>query len=186
MLLVNMTWALKRWPGIVKEFAQSKLINILGGCCGTTPAQTTAGLALLDLSTGEFRATEFAGPTPAWAQLSDELGRLRPVELLHAETLAPPTAPPTANLAFKPQGREFSPVSPGAPSRLSRYPRDFQALRQSQNGKLISGLVSEWRLNLCSSHRAQATQGAPRRRLLRQPAIQLLCDLTPDRSDRGS
>src|SRR5277367_4887495 len=39
------------------------------------------GLALLDLSTGELRATEFTGPT-AWAQLADELGRARPTELL--------------------------------------------------------------------------------------------------------
>jgi DNA mismatch repair protein MutS len=44
------------------------------------------GLALLDLSTGEFRATEFAGAT-AWAQLSDELGQARPAELLVAEGL---------------------------------------------------------------------------------------------------
>jgi DNA mismatch repair protein MutS len=42
------------------------------------------GLALLDLSTGEFRATEFSGAT-AWAQLVDEVGRVRPVELLCAE-----------------------------------------------------------------------------------------------------
>ncbi len=47
-------------------------------------AQTRVGLALLDLSTGEFRATEFAGAT-AWAQLADELGQARPAELLVAE-----------------------------------------------------------------------------------------------------
>jgi DNA mismatch repair protein MutS len=47
-------------------------------------AQARVGLALLDLSTGEFRATEFAGAT-AWAQLSDELGQARPAELLAAE-----------------------------------------------------------------------------------------------------
>ena len=47
-------------------------------------AQARVGLALLDLSTGEFRATEFAGAT-AWAQLSDELGQARPAELLVAE-----------------------------------------------------------------------------------------------------
>ena len=47
-------------------------------------AQTRVGLALLDISTGEFRATEFAGAT-AWAQLSDELGQARPAELLVAE-----------------------------------------------------------------------------------------------------
>jgi DNA mismatch repair protein MutS len=42
------------------------------------------GLAFLDLSTGEFRATEFAG-AGAWAQMADELGRMRPVELVYAE-----------------------------------------------------------------------------------------------------
>jgi DNA mismatch repair protein MutS len=47
-------------------------------------AAASVGLALLDLSTGEFRATEFAGAT-AWAQLMDELERVRPVELLYAE-----------------------------------------------------------------------------------------------------
>ena len=47
-------------------------------------AGVRVGLALLDLSTGEFRATEFAGAT-AWAQLSDELGQARPAELLVAE-----------------------------------------------------------------------------------------------------
>ena len=40
------------------------------------------GLALLDLSTGEFRATEFGG-AEGWATLVDELGRVRPVELLY-------------------------------------------------------------------------------------------------------
>src|SRR5271170_3916997 len=44
------------------------------------------GLALLDLSTGEFRATEFAGAN-AWALLVDELGRVRPVELLYGAGL---------------------------------------------------------------------------------------------------
>ena len=41
--------------GIIKEFAQSKLINIVGGCCGTTPehiqaiAQAVEGLSPRDL-----------------------------------------------------------------------------------------------------------------------------------------
>jgi DNA mismatch repair protein MutS len=42
------------------------------------------GLAQLDLSTGEFRASEFTGST-AWAQLEDELGRVWPAEMLFAE-----------------------------------------------------------------------------------------------------
>jgi DNA mismatch repair protein MutS len=42
------------------------------------------GLALLDLSTGEFRATEFSG-AGGWVEAVDELGRVRPVELLYAQ-----------------------------------------------------------------------------------------------------
>jgi DNA mismatch repair protein MutS len=53
-------------------------------CIRGTGAGASVGLAQLDLSTGEFRATEFAGAT-AWAQLVDELGRVRPAEMLFAE-----------------------------------------------------------------------------------------------------
>jgi DNA mismatch repair protein MutS len=49
-------------------------------------ASTKCGLALLDLSTGEFRATEFTGAT-SWSQTADELGRVRPVELLYGAGL---------------------------------------------------------------------------------------------------
>ncbi|WP_188555150.1 DNA mismatch repair protein MutS [Edaphobacter dinghuensis] len=42
------------------------------------------GLALIDLSTGEFRATEFSG-ADGWALAVDELGRIKPVELLYAQ-----------------------------------------------------------------------------------------------------
>ena len=61
--------------------------NYLVSVCvlGNGAAQV-CGLALLDLSTGEFRATEFSGVN-AWALLVDELGRLRPVELLYGHGL---------------------------------------------------------------------------------------------------
>lgn len=49
-------------------------------------ASAICGLALLDLSTGEFRATEFSGEQ-AWLHASDELGRIRPVELLYGSGL---------------------------------------------------------------------------------------------------
>ncbi len=67
-------------------------------------AQRVCGLALLDLSTGEFRATEFAG-SGAWALLVDELGRVRPVELLYGQGLlsgvgAGSTAGPSISLRF--------------------------------------------------------------------------------------
>ena len=54
-------------------------------CVRGSGAAACVGLALLDLSTGEFRVTEFAGTT-AWGQLEDELGRVRPAELLIAES----------------------------------------------------------------------------------------------------
>jgi DNA mismatch repair protein MutS len=44
------------------------------------------GLALVDLSTGEFKATEFSGQG-GWASVVDELGRVRPVELLYGNGL---------------------------------------------------------------------------------------------------
>ncbi len=47
-------------------------------------AETTFGLAYVDVSTGEFRATEFSGPQ-ALAKLRDELGVLAPRELLLAQ-----------------------------------------------------------------------------------------------------
>jgi DNA mismatch repair protein MutS len=52
-------------------------VHVKGSC---------AAVALLDLSTGEFRATEFNGPA-AWASVVDELGRVRPVELLYGVRL---------------------------------------------------------------------------------------------------
>ncbi len=46
--------------------------------------KSTVGLAFVDLSTGEFRSTEFAG-TSAWPLAVDELHRMRPVELVYAQ-----------------------------------------------------------------------------------------------------
>ena len=45
--------------------------------------KSAVGIALIDLSTGDFRATEFRGDS-AWAQATDELGRLKPAELVYA------------------------------------------------------------------------------------------------------
>ena len=66
----------------------------------------SAGLAFVDLSTGDFRATEFSGPEAA-ARLQEELERMRPSELLVASR---PTSPVEA--------RPF-PSLP-SPRRLSR------------------------------------------------------------------
>jgi DNA mismatch repair protein MutS len=55
-------------------------------CVMGSGSAACAGLALLDLSTGEFRATEFRG-VDGWAQVVDEIGRVRPVELLYGTGL---------------------------------------------------------------------------------------------------
>jgi DNA mismatch repair protein MutS len=73
-------------------------------CVSGAGAQQVCGLALLDLSTGEFRATEFSGVS-AWAAAVDELGRVRPVELLYGAGLlggvgAGSTAGPSTSLRF--------------------------------------------------------------------------------------
>jgi DNA mismatch repair protein MutS len=61
--------------------------NYLASVCVLgSGAMQVCGLALLDLSTGEFRATEFAG-SDGWASVVDELGRVRPVELLYGTGL---------------------------------------------------------------------------------------------------
>ena len=46
-------------------------------------AAAGVGVAAIDLSTGEFRATEFSGAA-AWALVLDELARMRPAEILFA------------------------------------------------------------------------------------------------------
>src|ERR1017187_452580 len=69
-------------PGtVVDSGLGAEQSNWLASVCvkGQGPA-SCIGLALLDLSTGEFRATEFSGVN-AWPQLLDELGRVRPVEM---------------------------------------------------------------------------------------------------------
>ena len=66
--------------------------NAAGGASGRA-AELVVGLAFVDLSTGEFRATEFRGEK-ADAKLRDELGVLRPREILLAKpvTLFPVAA----------------------------------------------------------------------------------------------
>jgi DNA mismatch repair protein MutS len=60
---------------------------------GSRSSETVVGLAFVDLSTGDFRATEFFGEK-ADAKLRDELGILRPREILLAKpaTLFPVAA----------------------------------------------------------------------------------------------
>ena len=81
--------------------ARSAAAGAAGGAGGTGAgrgatrgAEGAIGLAFVDLSTGEFRATEFSGDK-AEARLRDELGILRPREVLLARpaTLFPVNVP---------------------------------------------------------------------------------------------
>lgn len=72
-------------PGTVLEdsMLEAKTNNYLAAISASNeaPGQATFGLALCDVSTGEFAVTEIAGPDAA-RRLSDELDRLNPRELV--------------------------------------------------------------------------------------------------------
>jgi DNA mismatch repair protein MutS len=77
---------------------------------------TCVGLALLDLSTGEFRATEFSGAT-AWPAALDEIGRVRPVELLYGAGMFGAMENGTLSLGQPAAAKtQVSDARPGAPA----------------------------------------------------------------------
>jgi DNA mismatch repair protein MutS len=83
---------------------------------GLAVVDNCVGIALLDLSTGEFRATEFSGPS-AWPQALDELARVRPAELLFSHevphSLSPKqgTLPATEDAASEESQRPLAEIS---------------------------------------------------------------------------
>ena len=74
-------------PGTALEsqLLETKQNNYLAAICG---AGEGMGLALLDLSTGEFLATEFRGEN-AWQRIKEQLEIFAPKELLFPHSLAP-------------------------------------------------------------------------------------------------
>jgi len=82
------------------------------------------GFAALDLSTGEFRATEFSGEA-ALRRVQEELEQLRPRELLYASTA--PLFEPKASRALlgRPDGSAQAPLAPQATlSGFTKTPLD--------------------------------------------------------------
>ncbi len=98
-------------------------------------AAACAGLALLDLSTGEFRATEFAGPG-GWAAVVDEIGRVRPVELLYGVGLLGGLGVGGAS-GLLPTLRDKA-AKDGAPEALGRGD-EKQVLRSAKDDNLVGG-----------------------------------------------
>jgi DNA mismatch repair protein MutS len=74
-------------PGTALEsqLLETKQNNYLAAVCG---AGEGMGLALLDLSTGEFLATEFRGEN-AWLKLKEQIEIFAPKELLFPNSLSP-------------------------------------------------------------------------------------------------
>lgn len=70
-------------PGTADTALQAEENNFLAA---VARAGETAGLAALDLSTGEFRATEFRGADAA-ARVGEEMAQLKPREVLYASSL---------------------------------------------------------------------------------------------------
>jgi DNA mismatch repair protein MutS len=75
-------------PGTALDAAlgagESNWLASIGTSSGGAGMATSVGVASIDLSTGEFRATEFTG-AQAWALACDELARMRPAEVLSAK-----------------------------------------------------------------------------------------------------
>ena len=61
----------------------------LASIATTGPSAAAAvGVAAIDLSTGDFRATEFSGAS-AWVLALDELARMRPAEVIYPQSAGP-------------------------------------------------------------------------------------------------
>ena len=90
------------------------------------------GLALADLSTGDFRATEFSGSEAA-SRVAEELSRLAPSEMLipSSEALSPP---PGLNL--QPPFVPRSPQNPDGP-RFTETPVDDWVFSEEYGGRLL-------------------------------------------------
>jgi DNA mismatch repair protein MutS len=108
-------------PGTAADSSLSSEENNFLGAVGQVGDRV--GFAALDLSTGEFRATEFQG-TDAARRIQEELSQLRPKELLYASS-----APLFEGAAGAPES--LSPV--GRPDLRDPSTGSGQAARRSTN-----------------------------------------------------
>ena len=87
-------WLVSLTRGSADRSSSSRLAATSPGLGASSPilggsSHPSIGLAMLDLSTGEFQATEFDGEN-GWAQALDEVARIRPAELLLQATVFDP------------------------------------------------------------------------------------------------
>ena len=97
-------------PGTADAHLSSEENNFLAALAQT---RDRVGFAALDLSTGEFRATEFAGEDAA-KRIEEELAQLKPKEILFASS-----AP-----LFELQGRSAATRAAVGPSQCAETPLD--------------------------------------------------------------
>jgi DNA mismatch repair protein MutS len=96
------------------------------------------GLAALDLSTGEFRATEFRGPD-AERRIVEELQQLRPREVLYPSGLPLFDQPPMNTAEIQADGE-----NQGAPSALQNSGSKPTALQQSGALRFTETPLEDW------------------------------------------
>ncbi|MGH9396713.1 MAG: DNA mismatch repair protein MutS [Terriglobia bacterium] len=95
-----------------------------------------AGLAFADLSTGDFRATEFTGPDSP-LRLREEIERMRPSEILLPPAEEPHAA--TTTNGMRPAGMPQSPFlqTAGWDSPVTRTPLDDWVFHEDYGGRLL-------------------------------------------------
>ena len=118
-------------PGTALEsqLLESKRNNYLGALCG---AGEGMGLAILDLSTGEFLTTQFKGED-AWDRINEQLEIFDPREILYPNSLAPLIR--TRFGAAEP----LSPLDPVIPDGVTNGAK-VQPARHSMTGSSVSNM----------------------------------------------
>jgi DNA mismatch repair protein MutS len=71
-------------PGLLKTDANNYLASVVIQLDSSSPSAGQAGVAYVDITTGEFAVTEIAS-SDIYAAVRAELARLRPAEILHPE-----------------------------------------------------------------------------------------------------
>ena len=105
------------------------------------PLSNSIGIASLDLSTGDLRATEFTGPD-AWPQAFDELARMKPAETLLPKGNALGNAA-KAQIPLDTSPQTPTPSQPGAPSSTTASPSSKVGLETEDATPHLEGPKTE-------------------------------------------